>query len=155
MMDDLSATFAALANPTRRSILAQLARGDATVNELAAPHAMSLPSLSRHLKVLETAGLVSKGRSAQWRPCRLEVAQLRAADAWMEPYRKFFESRFDRLEEQLKKMAVDQEGPSASPLGTSDPGRSHPIEALEKAPGKQKTDEEDPAATLRPRRRRP
>ena len=100
--DTLSATFAALADPTRRSILARLARGEATVTELAAPFAMSLPSVSRHLKVLERAGLVSKGRSAQWRPCRLEVHALEAADEWMATYRVFFESRFDRLEDQLR-----------------------------------------------------
>jgi DNA-binding transcriptional ArsR family regulator len=109
--DTLSATFAALADPTRRSILARLVQGEATVNELAAPFAMSLPSVSRHLKVLEKAGLVSKGRSAQWRPCRLEVDQLRSADEWMAPYRKFFEDRFDRLEDQLKQMAADEDGP--------------------------------------------
>src|SRR4029079_7555149 len=95
--DTLSATFAALADPTRRSILARLARGEATVTELAAPLGMSLPSVSRHLKVLERAGLVSKGRSAQWRPCRLEVHALEAADEWMATYRVFFESRFARL----------------------------------------------------------
>src|SRR6266496_446691 len=115
MTDALRATFSALADPTRRSILAQLAKGEATVNELAAPHAMSLPSVSRHLKVLEKAGLVSKGRSAQWRPCRLEVAPLRAVDEWMAPYRRFFESRFDRLEEQLKDLAPGQERSSLRP----------------------------------------
>src|SRR6188768_902675 len=99
--DPLSVTFAALADPTRRSILARLAQGEATVNELAAPHAMSLPAISRHLKVLENAGLVVKGRSAQWRPCRLDPAPLAEADAWMAPYRTFFESRFARLAEQL------------------------------------------------------
>jgi DNA-binding transcriptional ArsR family regulator len=108
-MDALSATFAALADPTRRSILARLAKGEATVNELAAPFAMSLPSVSRHLKVLEKAGLVSKSRSAQWRQCRLEVAPLQSADEWMAPYRAFFESRFDRLEEQLKTMVAERE----------------------------------------------
>jgi DNA-binding transcriptional ArsR family regulator len=101
--DPLSATFAALSDPTRRAILARLAEGEATVNELAAPHAMSLPSVSRHLKVLERAGLVVKGRSAQWRPCRLDPAPLAEADAWMAPYREFFESRFARLERQLAK----------------------------------------------------
>jgi DNA-binding transcriptional ArsR family regulator len=101
MTDALSTTFAALADPTRRSILARLTKGEATVNELAEPFAMSLPAISRHLKVLERAGLVSQGRSAQWRPRRLEVGQLQAADAWMEPYRAFFDDRFDRLEAQL------------------------------------------------------
>jgi len=101
--DRLSATFAALADPTRRAILARLMEGDATVNELAAPHKMSLPSISRHLKVLERAGLISQERNAQWRPRKLETQQLRQVDAWMEPYRQFWETRFDRLEEQLKK----------------------------------------------------
>jgi len=99
--DQLSITFAALADPTRRAMLARLMEGQATVNELAAPHAMSLPSVSRHLKVLERAGLVVKGRSAQWRPCRLETAPLAEADAWMEPYRAFFEARLARLDRQL------------------------------------------------------
>src|SRR5215510_3188097 len=98
--DSLSATFSALADPTRRSILAQLARGAATVNELAAPHAMSLPAVSRHLKVLERAGLVVKGREAQWRPCRLDTAPLAEADAWMAPYRAFFAERVARLQRQ-------------------------------------------------------
>jgi DNA-binding transcriptional ArsR family regulator len=102
--DQLSATFAALADPTRRSILAHLARGEATVKELAAPHAMTLPSISRHLKVLERAGLVVKARDAQWRPCRLDPAPLREVEAWMATYREFFEERFDRLEQQLKIM---------------------------------------------------
>jgi DNA-binding transcriptional ArsR family regulator len=99
--DALSTTFAALADPTRRAILERLAEGEATVNELAAPHAMTLPSISRHLKVLERAGLVVKGRSAQWRPCRLDTAPLAAADEWMAPYRDFFDSRIARLERQL------------------------------------------------------
>jgi DNA-binding transcriptional ArsR family regulator len=99
--DPLSVTFAALADPTRRAILARLAEGEATVNELAAPHAMSLPSVSRHLKVLERAGLVVKSKSAQWRPCRLDTAPLAAADEWMAPYRDFFQERFALLERQL------------------------------------------------------
>jgi DNA-binding transcriptional ArsR family regulator len=107
--DPLSITFAALADPTRRAILAQLAEGEATVNELAAPHAMSLPSLSRHLKVLEQAGLVVKGKSAQWRPCRLDVAPLAGADAWLAPYRDFFETRLGRLEEQLAKKPAKED----------------------------------------------
>lgn len=105
--DELSLTFAALADPTRRSILGQLTRGEATVKELAAPHAMSLPAVSRHLKVLERAGLVVKGREAQWRPCRLETAPLRDVDAWMAPYRQFFEDRFDRLEQHLRTLMTD------------------------------------------------
>jgi len=114
-MDALSATFAALADPTRRSILAHLAKGEATVNELAAPYAMSLPSVSRHLKVLEKAGLVTKGRAAQWRPCRLEVTPLQTVDAWMTPYRAFFENRFGRLEEQLKTMVAERKARSTQP----------------------------------------
>jgi DNA-binding transcriptional ArsR family regulator len=101
--DALSRTFAALADPTRRAILSRLAEGEATVNELAAPHAMSLPAVSRHLKVLERAGLIVKGRSGQWRPCNLDAAPLREADAWMAPYRVFFERRLARLERQLKR----------------------------------------------------
>ncbi len=107
--DPLSITFAALADPTRRAILSRLIEGDATVNELAAPHAMSLPSVSRHLKVLERAGLVVKGRSAQWRPCRLDAAPLAEADAWMAPYRDFFQERFARLDQQLSKERRQEE----------------------------------------------
>ena len=99
--DQLSTTFAALADPTRRAILQRLSEGEATVNELAAPHAIRLPSVSRHLKVLEQAGLVAKSRSAQWRLCRLEPAPLAEADAWMAPYRAFFAERLPRLERQL------------------------------------------------------
>ena len=100
--DQLSLTFAALADPTRRAILTRLTKGEATVSELAAPHTMTLPSISRHLKVLERAGLVVKGRDAQWRPCRLDARPLAEADAWMAPYRTFFEQRSARLEQQLK-----------------------------------------------------
>ena len=100
--DQLSLTFAALADPTRRAMLARLSEGEATVNQLAAPHAISLPSVSRHLKVLERAGLVTKSRSAQWRLCRLETAPLAEADAWLSPYREFFEARLPRLEQQLR-----------------------------------------------------
>jgi DNA-binding transcriptional ArsR family regulator len=95
--------------------LAQLAKGEATVNELAAPYTMSLPSVSRHLKVLEKAGLITKGRSAQWRPCRLEVAPLQSVDAWIVPYREFFEKRFDRLEAQLQAMVAQREAASTHP----------------------------------------
>ena len=107
--DGLSMTFAALADPTRRAILGRLIEGDATVNELAAPHSISLPSVSRHLKVLERAGLVVKGRAAQWRPCRLNAAPLVEADAWIEPYRTFFEARLARLEQQLANERKQEE----------------------------------------------
>ena len=99
--DRLSRTFAALADPTRRAMLAQLARGETTVNELAAPHAISLPAISRHLKVLERSGLVVKTPSRQWRLCRLDPVPLIEADAWMAPYRKFFDERVTRLHRQL------------------------------------------------------
>jgi len=104
MPDPLSMTFAALADPTRRAILARLARGQATVTELAEPFAMSLPTVSRHLKVLENAGLVVKTRDAQWRPCRLETAPLRGVDDWLDTYREFFEGRFDLLERHLRTL---------------------------------------------------
>jgi DNA-binding transcriptional ArsR family regulator len=107
--DQLSITFAALADPTRRAMLERLSEGDATVGELAAPHAMSLPSISRHLKVLERAGLIVKSRSAQWRRCHLEVVPLVAADAWMDPYREFFERRLVRLERQLRTQPREEE----------------------------------------------
>jgi DNA-binding transcriptional ArsR family regulator len=103
MTDQLSTTFAALADPTRRQILARLMAGEATVKELAAPHAMSLPSISRHLKVLENAGLISQGKDAQWRPRRLNADRLKQVDEWMRPYRRFFDARLDRLEEQLRR----------------------------------------------------
>jgi DNA-binding transcriptional ArsR family regulator len=115
MPDALSATFAALADPTRRAILAKLTQGEATVTELAEPFAMSLPSVSRHLKVLERAGLVSKSRSAQWRPCRLEPAQLRVVDDWMAPYRAYFNVRFDRLEDHLRQKVAAQAAASTAP----------------------------------------
>ncbi len=102
--DALTATFAALADPTRRAMLARLTQGPATVNELAEPFALSLPTVSRHLKVLEQAGLISKQRAAQSRPCRLEIAPLVEADAWMAQYREFLTTRFDRLDTQLKAM---------------------------------------------------
>ena len=108
MTDTLSRTFAALADPTRRALLSRLAQGPATVTELAKPHAMTLPSVSRHLAVLEKAGLVAKGRAAQWRPCTLETAPLVEADAWMAPYRDFFTDRLPRLADALR-IAPDPE----------------------------------------------
>jgi len=102
--DTLNTTFAALADPTRRAILARLASGDASVNELAEPFEMSLPAVSKHLKVLERAGLIARGREAQWRPSRLEAGPLREAADWMEHYRHFWEESFDRLDEYLKEI---------------------------------------------------
>jgi DNA-binding transcriptional ArsR family regulator len=101
---DLDATFHALADPTRRAILARLADGEATVNELAAPFAISLPAISRHLKVLERAGLISRGRDAQYRPCRLETANLEAAQDWISQHRQQWEERFDRLSDFLETL---------------------------------------------------
>jgi DNA-binding transcriptional ArsR family regulator len=110
-MDALSATFAALADPTRRAILARLAAGEASVNELAAPFSISLPAISKHLKVLETAGLISKSRNAQFRPCRLEPAALKAASDWMETCARLWNGRFDRLEAHLAALqATGKEG---------------------------------------------
>ena len=117
VIDELSPVFAALADPTRRAMLARLAEGEATVSELAAPHALSLPAISRHLKVLERAGLVDKGRDAQWRPCRLNGAPLRWVDDWLTPYRDFFTDRFDRLEVHLKSLTGAN--PSAHPKETT------------------------------------
>jgi len=102
--DHLSVTFAALADPTRRAILARLARGEANVAELAKPFDMSQPAVSKHLKVLERAGLISRGRDAQFRPCRLEAERLHEATQWMERYRAFWEAGFDRLEGFLEEM---------------------------------------------------
>jgi DNA-binding transcriptional ArsR family regulator len=102
--DRLDATFAALSDPTRRAILARLARGEATVMELAEPFAMSQPAISKHLKVLERAGLVSRGRDAQRRPCRLEAAPLRDATHWLERYRDLWEARFQRLDTLLDQL---------------------------------------------------
>ncbi|RCS22830.1 transcriptional regulator [Phyllobacterium salinisoli] len=102
--DPLSAAFSALADPTRRAIIARLAAGDATVNELAAPFDMSLPAVSKHLKVLERAGLISRGRNAQWRPCKLEAGPLKEISGWVEHYRRFWEGSFDRLDSYLKEI---------------------------------------------------
>ncbi|WP_020501311.1 ArsR/SmtB family transcription factor [Sciscionella marina] len=104
MSDQLSSTFAALADPTRRAILARLAEGEATVNELAEPFEMSLPAISKHLKVLERAGLISRGRNAQWRPCQLEAAPLAEAADWVETYRRFWDTSFDRLDAHLRSL---------------------------------------------------
>lgn len=104
MMDPLSQTLSALADPTRRAILARLSQGEATVNQLAEPFDISLPAVSRHLKVLEAAGLISRSREAQWRPCRLEAAQLKQLDGWLAKYRKFWEGSFDRMDTYLTQI---------------------------------------------------
>ncbi len=108
MTPDLSTTFAALADPTRRAILARLASGEISVTELAVPFKMSLPAVSKHLKVLERAGLIARGREAQWRPCRLEAGPLKQASDWIETYRRFWEESFDRLEDYLREIQNPQ-----------------------------------------------
>jgi len=103
-MDALSQTLSALADPTRRAILARLSQGQATVNELAEPFDISLPAISRHLKVLEAAGLIRRGREAQWRPCQLNAEPLRQVDGWLGRYRKFWEGSFDRMDAYLAQI---------------------------------------------------
>jgi DNA-binding transcriptional ArsR family regulator len=110
--DHLSNTFAALADPTRRAILARLSLGETSVTELAAPFEMSLPAVSKHLKVLERAGLVARSREAQWRPCKLEAAPLRDVAGWLEHYRRFWEQSFDRLETYLDELQKKGSGDS-------------------------------------------
>ena len=102
--DHLSSTFAALANPTRRAILARLTTGEAPVTELAKPFDMSMPAISKHLKVLERAGLIARSREAQWRPCRIEAGRLKEVADWVEHYRRFWEQSLDRLDEYLKEL---------------------------------------------------
>ena len=102
--DQLSTTLSALADPTRRAILARLALGEASVNELAEPFDMSLPAVSKHLKVLEKAGLISRGREAQWRPCKLEAGPLKDLNAWLDNYRQLWEESFDKLDLYLQKL---------------------------------------------------
>lgn len=104
MNDRLSETFGALADPTRRAILARLASGEASVTELASPFEMSMPAISKHLKVLERAGLIARGREAQWRPCRLQAGPLQDVAGWVEHYRRFWEESFDRLDGYLREL---------------------------------------------------
>lgn len=111
--DPLSAKFAALADPTRRAILARLALGETSVSELAEPFDMSLPAVSKHLKVLENAGLIGRGREAQWRPCRIEPEALKEVDGWLEQYRRLWEERFDRLDAYLKTLQAKEKKPRA------------------------------------------
>jgi DNA-binding transcriptional ArsR family regulator len=106
--DPLSATFAALADPTRRAILARLVAGETSVTELAKPFAMTLPAVTKHLKVLEGAGLITRGRNAQWRPCRLNAAPLRDVADWVEPYRTLWDERIDRLADYLRDLQAKE-----------------------------------------------
>jgi DNA-binding transcriptional ArsR family regulator len=106
--DRLSTTLAALADPTRRAILARLALGETSVTELAEPFEMSLPAVSKHLKVLERAGLIARGREAQWRPCRIELAALKDVDDWLEAYRRLWDARLDRLDDYLRKLQAKE-----------------------------------------------
>jgi DNA-binding transcriptional ArsR family regulator len=106
--DRLSSTFAALSDPTRRAILARLALGETSVSELAEPFAMSLPAISKHLKVLERAGLITRGRDAQMRPCKIEVKALKEADDWLEEYRRLWEQRLDRLDDYLQTLQAQE-----------------------------------------------
>jgi len=106
--DRLTQMFGALADPTRRAILARLALGETTVNELAKPFTMSGPAISKHLKVLETAGLISRGREAQWRPCRIEPLALKTLDEWLEQYRRFWDQQLDRLDDYLRRLQSEE-----------------------------------------------
>lgn len=108
-LDPLSATFAALADPTRRAILARLASGEASVGELAAPFEISAPAVTKHLKVLERAGLITRSRQAQWRPCKIEAKPLQDASHWIEQYRQLWEARLDRLEDYLQVLQLQEQ----------------------------------------------
>lgn len=126
-MDPLSSKFAALADPTRRAILARLTLGQTSVTELAEPFAISMPAISKHLKVLENAGLVTRGRAAQWRPCRIEPAALKEVDDWLEEYRRFWEMRLDRLEEYLGDLQSQEKRQTSS--GKRKPSKGRPSRA--------------------------
>lgn len=110
-LDPLSSTFAALADPTRRAILARLSEGEISVTELARPFNMSLPAVSKHLRVLERSGLITRSRTAQWRPCRLKATRMKEAVDWLEHYRKFWEASLDRLDDYLKEMQKENPAP--------------------------------------------
>ncbi len=120
MTDQLSTTFAALADPTRRAILARLASGETSVTEIAKPFEMSMPAVSKHLKVLERAGLITRGREAQWRPCALDAAPLKEVVEWAEPFRRFWEGSFNRLDEYLQELQENKQRSSERrrPAGT-------------------------------------
>jgi DNA-binding transcriptional ArsR family regulator len=127
MQDQLSSTFAALADPTRRAILGRLALGETSVTALAKPFDMSMPAVSKHLKVLERAGLIARGRDAQMRPCRLEAGPLREAATWIEEYRQFWEERLDRLEAYLRRVENAKQKTKTNGSGKIRP-RTHPKE---------------------------
>ncbi len=116
MDDSISSTFAALADPTRRAILARLALGETSVTKLAEPFEMSMPAVSKHLRVLERAGLITRGREAQWRPCKLKAEPLREAAGWLEEYRQFWEQSFNRLDEYLQRLQAEAKQKHASGL---------------------------------------
>ncbi|MGA8938428.1 MAG: metalloregulator ArsR/SmtB family transcription factor [Acidobacteriaceae bacterium] len=116
MSDSISSTFAALADPTRRAILARLALGETSVTELAEPFEMSMPAVSKHLRVLERAGLITRGREAQWRPCKLHAEPLRDATGWLEHYRQFWEQSFDRLDEYLQRLQAEKKLQAEQPV---------------------------------------
>ncbi len=142
--DQLDATFTALADPTRRAIVARLATGDATVNDLAAPFAMSLPAISKHLKVLERSGLISRTRRAQFRPCHLERGQLDAAVSWIEEHRRIWTERFDKLDDHLRDIQRGSH-PATELPGTGLPGTGLPGTGL---PGTGRPEAERPGARL-------
>lgn len=125
-LDTLSATFGALADPTRRAILARLATGEASVKELAEPFDMSLQAISKHLKVLERGGLIVRGREAQWRPCRIETGALREVDEWLVRYRRLWEERLDRLGEYLRELQKSKVEPAAKKRGRPGGRRTRP-----------------------------
>ena len=146
--DELSTTFQALADPTRRAILARLAQGEATVLELAEPFNLSLPAVSKHLKVLQRAGLISQGRRAQWRPCRLEPARLKDVSDWVDNYRQTWEERFGRLDEYLRELqARDSFAPSES-SESSESSDSAP--SAESDQSSQSSSDEQPEPTKEP-----
>jgi DNA-binding transcriptional ArsR family regulator len=136
-IDPLSQTFAALADPTRRAILARLALGETSVTELAEPFAMSLPAISKHLKVLEHANLISRGREAQWRPCRIAPTALKDVDGWLERYRKFWDENFDRLDDYLQELKAAEEKKGRGTKSKSK-SKSKPKPGKEKSHGRRK-----------------
>src|SRR3954452_21447815 len=131
--DHLSTTFSALADPTRRAILARLALGETSVTELAEPFAMSLPAISKHLKVLEHAGLIARGRDAQWRPCRITPTALKNVDGWLERYRQFWDESFDRLDDYLQELQAQEQ---AAKKSKEKSGQKSPPKKTEKKRGR-------------------